>query len=34
MLGGDQIVLGALGLPNEVFQVSREWFDSWPLVRG
>jgi hypothetical protein len=34
MLGGDQIVLAALGLPNEVFQVDRAWFDSWPLVRA
>jgi N-acetylmuramoyl-L-alanine amidase len=33
MLGGDQIILAALGLPNDVFQVSRDWFDSWPLVR-
>lgn len=33
MLGGDKIVLGSLGLPNEVLTVTREWFDSWPVIR-
>jgi hypothetical protein len=33
MLGGDQIILAALGLPNTVFAVSAEWFNSWPMVR-
>jgi N-acetylmuramoyl-L-alanine amidase len=34
MLGGDQILLAALGLPNEVFAVSAAWFNSWPVVRA
>jgi hypothetical protein len=31
MLGGDQIVLAALGLPNQVLAVSAAWFNSWPI---
>jgi hypothetical protein len=34
ILGGDQIMLAALGLPNEVFHVSQVYFESWPIERG
>ena len=34
MLGGDQILLAALGLPNQVLAVSAAWFNSWPIVRA
>jgi hypothetical protein len=34
MLGGDQIILATLGLPNQVLAVSAEWFNSWPMLRG
>ena len=33
VLGGDQIVLAALGLPNEVLSVNQDWFNSWPINR-
>lgn len=33
-LGGDQIMLAVLGLDATVWQVSKEWFDTWPLLRG
>lgn len=33
VLGGDQIVLAALGLPNQVLVVSKQWFDSWPVSK-
>ena len=34
VLGGDQIVLASLGLPNDVMTVSAAWFNSWPIVRA
>jgi hypothetical protein len=34
ILGGDQIMLAALGLPNEVFRISQVYFESWPVERG
>jgi hypothetical protein len=34
ILGGDQIMLAALGLPNEVFHISQVYFESWPVERG
>ena len=33
VLGGDQIILKSLGLNNSVLRVSREWFDSWPILK-
>jgi hypothetical protein len=33
ILSGDQIQLARLGLNADVWQVSREWFDSWPIAR-
>jgi hypothetical protein len=33
MLGGDQIMLAVLGLNSQVWAVSAEWFDSWPINR-
>lgn len=32
-LGGDQIVLATLGLPNQVMAVSADWFNTWPVAR-
>jgi len=32
VLGGDRLLLGSLGLPNGVIQVSQKWFDSWPIL--
>jgi len=34
ILGGDQIVLAVLGLPNQVIAVDAVWFNSWPITRG
>lgn len=34
VLGGDQILLAALGLPNEIFHVDQTYFESWPVERG
>lgn len=31
-LGGDQIILAALGLRNDIMNVSASWFDSWPII--
>lgn len=33
MLGGDRIILEQLGLNSDVMQVTRAWFDSWPLIK-
>lgn len=34
ILAGDQIQLGRLGLDTTVWSVSKEWFDSWPMIRA
>lgn len=32
-LGGDRMVLAALGLRNDVLHVTSEWFDTWPILK-
>ena len=34
ILFGDQVVLSALGLNNEVHAVAASWFNTWPIERG